>query len=406
MSLPEPSHTSGSEGLRQGSTDYRRAVVASLAAGLATFNALYCTQAILPRLVTSFDVSPTTAALTISATTGALAICIAPASILSERFGRGRVLVISALLATTLGLCLPLASSMWVLIVLRALQGVFIAGVPAVAMTWLSEEIHPEDLAKAMGIYIAGNTVGGLSGRLIPALFLEVTTWRWALFVTTLCAFTMAITMAVMLPKQRRFQPRTLNIKNESSAMLAHWATPSLALLFATAFISLGVSVSVYNYIGFRMIHTFRLSEALVGVVFLMYLAGTWSSARAGAWTGRIGRGQGMMYGALAMLLGLTLMLWDVLALTLIGLFVFTAAFFLIHSIASGWVGLIATSHRASGASMYLLSYYVGSSVVGWMSGYAFDSLSWLGFIGWLSLWTLALLGIAVALRRFAASTH
>lgn len=406
MSLPEPSHTSGSEGLRQGSTDYRRAVVASLAAGLATFNALYCTQAILPRLVASFDVNPTTAALTISATTGALAICIVPASILSERFGRSRVLIISALLATALGLCLPLASSMWVLIVLRALQGVFIAGVPAVAMTWLSEEIHPEDLAKAMGIYIAGNTVGGLSGRLIPALFLEVTTWRWALFATTLCALTMAITMTVMLPKQRRFRPRTLSIKNESSAMLAHWATPSLALLFATAFISLGVSVSVYNYIGFRMIHTFRLSEALVGVVFLMYLAGTWSSARAGAWTGRIGRGQGMMYGALAMLLGLTLMLWDVLALTLIGLFVLTAAFFLIHSIASGWVGLIATSHRAAGASMYLLSYYVGSSVVGWMSGCAFDSLSWHGFIGWLSLWVLALLGIAVALRRFAASTH
>ncbi|QEQ33413.1 Hypothetical protein ES271_0649 [Corynebacterium pseudotuberculosis] len=402
MSPPVPLPASGWEGLRRGSTDYRRAVLASLAAGLATFNALYCTQAILPTLVTSLNVSPTTAALTISATTGALAICIVPISIFSERFGRGRVLVISALLATMLGLCLPLAHSIWVLIALRAIQGIFIAGVPAVAMAWLSEEIHHEDLAKAMGIYIAGNTVGGLSGRLTPALLLDITTWRWALFATTLCALIMAITMAVMLPQQRRFQPRTLSIKHELTTMLAHWTTPSLSLLFATAFIGLGISVSVYNYIGFRMIHTFQLSEALVGTVFLMYLAGTWSSARAGIWAGRIGRGRGMMYGALAMLLGLALMLWNSLTITLIGLFIFTAAFFLIHSIASGWVGLIATTHRAAGASMYLLSYYVGSSVVGWLSGYAFDALSWHGFIGWLSLWTIALLGIAVALRRLA----
>lgn len=80
-----------------------------LAVGLAVFNALYATQAMLPMLTADLEVSPTAAALTVSAATGALAVCIVPASILSERYGRGRVLIISALAATAVGLLLPLA---------------------------------------------------------------------------------------------------------------------------------------------------------------------------------------------------------------------------------------------------------------------------------------------------------
>ena len=168
--------------MQKGSPEYRRATWAMLAFGLAIFNALYATQALLPTLTTELAVSPSTAALTVSAATGALALCVVPASILSEKYGRGRVLVISALGATTLGLALPLAQTAGQLIALRAAQGALIAGTPAVAMTWLSEELDPRDLPGAMGLYIAGNSIGGLSGRLIPAGLLEVTSWRWAMF--------------------------------------------------------------------------------------------------------------------------------------------------------------------------------------------------------------------------------
>ena len=79
-----------------------------LAFGLAIFNTLYATQALLPTLTTELDITPSTAALTVSAATGALALCVVPASILSEKYGRGRVLVISALAATGIGLLLSL----------------------------------------------------------------------------------------------------------------------------------------------------------------------------------------------------------------------------------------------------------------------------------------------------------
>ena len=122
-------------------TRTRRATVAMLLVGLAIFSSLYSTQAILPTLVQNMGLSSTEAAMTVSAATGALALCVVPASILSERFGRGRILLISAVSATSVGLIVPLAAEGWHLILLRGLQGALLSGAPATAMAWLSEEL-------------------------------------------------------------------------------------------------------------------------------------------------------------------------------------------------------------------------------------------------------------------------
>jgi len=385
-----------SPGLTRTDRNYRRAVLAMLAAGLATFNALYATQALLPTLVEDLGITPTEAALTVSATTGLLAVCIVPMSILSERFGRGRLLIISALTATTLGLLLPLAPDAPTLIALRALQGIAIAGVPAVAMTWLSEELDPADLGRAMGIYVAGTTVGGLTGRLIPAGLLEIVDWRAALVVSSLVALGMAVLMTVLLPRQRRFTPKRIGLRTELAAMLEHLRNPRLVGLFVIAFVGMGVFVSLYNFFGFRMIDHFGLSPALVGLVFLMYLSGTWSSARAGALTDKYGRGRVLIAGAALMFLGLLATMSGWLPGALTGLFLFTASFFAMHSTASSWIGLAATSHRAEASSMYLFSYYAGSSLVGAATGVVFALTSWSGFI--LVLAALLLLVVATAL--------
>ena len=126
-----------------------------LCVGLAVFSCLYSTQAILPELVSEVGLSSTAAALTVSAATGALAVCVVPASILSERFGRGRILLVSCLAATLVGFAVPWASSPALLIGLRAVQGALMAGAPAVAMAWLSEELDARALPRAMGLYLS-----------------------------------------------------------------------------------------------------------------------------------------------------------------------------------------------------------------------------------------------------------
>ena len=371
-------------------TRTRRATVAMLLVGLAIFSSLYSTQAILPTLVDNMGLSSTEAAMTVSAATGALALCVVPASILSERFGRGRILLISAVAATGVGLIVPLAQEGWQLIVVRGLQGALLSGAPATAMAWLSEELDDKALPRAMGLYIAGTSVGGLTGRLIPTGLVEISTWRWALFGSALVSLAFAITSWLLLPTQRNFQPKSIHLKTESRALLGHWANRDLALLFLTAFLSMGTFVSMYNFLPFRLIDDFGLAPSLAGLAFLFYLTGTWSSARAGSLVARIGHGKTLFASAVLFALGIALCAGN-LPLTLLGMIAFTVGFFAVHSTASGWVGQIATHDRAEASSMYVFCYYFGSSVVGVGAGLLFDALSWPLFIAFFTAVALAL---------------
>ncbi|CAM4323525.1 MULTISPECIES: MFS transporter [Corynebacterium] len=385
--------------MRKGTIEYRRASIGMLLVGLAIFSSLYATQALLPTLTHEMGIDPSTAALTVSAATGALAVCVVPASILSEKFGRGRVLVISALAATALGLTLPLAQSIEQLVVLRSLQGALLAGTPAVAMAWLSEELDERDLAGAMGLYIAGTSVGGLTGRLIPAFMLEVTGWRWALATSAAVSLALAVATAILLPEQRNFRPKaSIRPGAEVRAVVGHLRNPRLVGLVATAFIAMGVFVSMYNFFGFRAINDFGLAPSLAGLTYVMYLSGTWSSARAGSFVSRFGRGRVVLAAAVLMLTGALIGSSGNLIVTLVGLLLFTASFFALHSTASGWVGLIAEKDRAEASSLYVFCYYMGSSLLGAATGQAFEALPWAGFVAVLAALLGALIAIAVAL--------
>src|SRR3954451_15388367 len=151
-------HLPGSRGLR-------RTQLALFGAGLATFLLLYSTQALLPALSASLRLTPGQASLTVSAASIGLALAVIPISALSERFGRTAVMTASVFCAAAIGLTLPFAPDLATLTVLRALQGVALAGLPATAMAYLAEEVHPTALASAMGLYVAGNSIGGMSGR-------------------------------------------------------------------------------------------------------------------------------------------------------------------------------------------------------------------------------------------------
>lgn len=389
----DPDGTDGTYGtdtrLSPGDPGYRRVMVAAATAGLASFNAMYLTQAVLPAIHDGLGVPPTTAALTVSATTGMLAVAVIPVSILSERVGRRRVLQVSVLAATALSLLLAIAPGIGTLIGLRALQGLAVAGVPAVMMSFLSEEIRQDHLGRVMGLYIAGTTLGGLLGRLVPSGVLEFTGWRGAVLAGGLVAFALGLVCVWALPPQRHFTPKKITLRHEVAAFRRHWHDRRLVALFILPFLMMGAFVSLYNYLGFRLTGEFGLTEALAGAVFLLYLSGTWSSARAGAMVAKYGAARVLVGGVTLTTVGLCLALVPNLVVTVLGVLLFTAAFFTVHSTASTLVGQIADRDRAEASSIYVMSYYLGSSVIGWLSGYFFQ-------IGWVAL-VVALVALQIS---------
>nr|WP_237288547.1 MFS transporter [Variovorax sp. PAMC 28711] len=125
--------------LRKGTPAYRRATFAIFCAGLSTFAAIYCVQPLLPIFARHFGVSAASSSLTLSLTTFCLALCMLVAGSLAETLGRKPVMLVALGMSGVLGLACAFVDSWPVLLVLRALVGVALSGLPALAMAYVGK---------------------------------------------------------------------------------------------------------------------------------------------------------------------------------------------------------------------------------------------------------------------------
>jgi YNFM family putative membrane transporter len=372
----------------------RRVRLGLFAAALATFALLYTPQPLLPLLSADFRTSPAASSLVISAGTGALAVAIIGVSSLSEVFGRRRVMVVSALAAALLGLAASLSPSLGVLVVIRVAQGFALAGVPAVAMAYLAEEVEASSLGRAMGLYIAGNAIGGLSGRVIAGALAEDGGWRVAMAGVSGVGLACAVAFAVLLPRSSFFTPAPPRARELLASLRANLADTGLLRLYLIGFALMGAFVTVFNYLTFRLSAApFRLPTTVIGALFVVYLAGTCSSAAAGRLADRFGRFPVLWAAVLITAGGVLLTLPASLPVIGAGMIVMTAGFFAAHSVASGWVGGRARVAPAQASALYLCLYYVGSSIAGSAGGVFYAQGGWPGTV----LFVLALLALALA---------
>src|SRR3954447_22428997 len=184
----------------RGTSGYRRVGAALWCAGLATFVLVYCVQGLLPTLASEFDVSSSASSLVLSATTGSLALAVVPLSAVAESWGRARVMTVALALSGVLSLIAPLAPSFGLLIAVRALQGVALAALPALAMAHVTREVAPRHLGGAVGLLIAGNTIGGLSGRLVGTGVAAVAGGRVGLLAVGLLSLVCTAAFRLLLP--------------------------------------------------------------------------------------------------------------------------------------------------------------------------------------------------------------
>ncbi|MFG3382960.1 MFS transporter [Streptomyces sp. NPDC047999] len=378
--------------LAPGAPGYRRMSLALFAAGLAAFALLYSTQALLPAISAEFGGTAGAASWTVSAATGALALCVLPMSALSERFGRTTLMKASLAVAVAVALLVPLAPNLTWLVVLRAVQGAALAGLPASAMAYLAEEVRPRALVAAIGLFVAGNSIGGMSGRIVTGWAAQFGGWRVALAAVGAMALVCALVFRWLLPRARRFTPGTLDPRTLARTVRGHLADPLLLRLYAIGALFMTVFGAVYTVIGYRLVEApFNLPQGVVGSVFLVYLVGTASSAAAGQLVARLGR-RGALYLAVATTAaGLLLSLGDSLAAVLAGLVLITAGFFAGHAVASSSVSRTVRTGRAQASALYQSAYYLGSSAGGTLGAVAFHGGGWTGTV---ALGLVAVLGV------------
>ncbi|MCW3148418.1 MFS transporter [Stutzerimonas stutzeri] len=371
--------SSSTSHFRQGTTAYRRATLALFCAGFATFAMLYCVQPLLPLLAAHFSVSAASSSLALSLTTLSLALCLLVSGALAESWGRKPVMAAALGLASLLGLACVLVDSWGLLLVLRALLGLALSGLPALAMAYVGEEFDPGSLPAAMGLYIGGTALGGLLGRLLSGLLSDLGGWQLALGGIAGLGLLALGLFVWLLPASRHFKAQPLSLPVLLGNFREHLRNPQLRTLFLQAFLLMGGFVALFNYIGFRLAGApFGLSSTVIGMLFIVYLAGIFSAGWAGRLVPRFGARRVLQGGVALMLGGVALCAMPWLTAIVTGLGLFTLGFFAAHAVASGQVGYHAKGAKAQASALYLCAYYLGSSLVGYVAGYVWEHAGWL----------------------------
>jgi len=190
--------------------------------------------------------------LTVSAPVLAVALAAPLVGLLADALGRKRVIV-----AAMLGLFLPTllaatATDLHQLIFWRFLQGLFIPGIIAVAMAYISEESPRGTVGSTMATYVTGTVVGGFSGRFIAGLC--ATHYDWRVTFIVIGAITLAGSLATwwLLPRSMKFV-RQIGTTASLASLRLHLKNPQLLATYAIGFNVLFCQVGSFTYINFYL---------------------------------------------------------------------------------------------------------------------------------------------------------
>ncbi len=363
-----------------GTAEFRRTSMALFIASFITFANVHLTQPLLPVLAEEFGVSPAASSLTVTVTIFSIGFALLIYGPISDAVGRRPVMLWTMLLGVLPALLAPLVTSFNQLLMIRIAQGLLLAGLPSVAMAYLGEEISPRALGLALGLYISGNSIGGMSGRIISGTVAEIYSWQAAFVVLGVIGLLGVLLFYFLLPPSHHFVPRPAGLRSGAAAMLEHLGNVTLLKAYGIAFLLMFSFMGVFNYITFRLSGPpYSLSPAVLGWLFLAYLAGTVSSTLTGRIVDTAGHRTGAVLGVSIALTGVALMFAPALWIIIIGLVVFCFGFFAAHTTASAWVNSNTDQSRASAAGLYLIFFYAGGSFGSTGLGFFWHSWGWPG---------------------------
>lgn len=373
-----------------GVTSEQRAGISAFLLGAAgMFATMYSTQAILPELSRAFDVSPSRAGLSISVVVLAVALGAWVWGPVSDRVGRPRAIGLASWLLVLPTVGVALAPSFEILLACRALQGLCMPGLLAVAAPYVVEALVPRIGARAMGWYVTALVAGGLVGRVGVALLTSVTGWRVAIGLLALLPLAAALGMrGTLLEAEPPARSGSL-LRSLANRRLFGVAVAGGALFFTF--------VGIFTYITYRLEEPpYDLGTSASSLVFLLWIFGA-----IGPLAGRVAEHLGWRRLTAAMVvlaaagIGLTFCSW--LPFVVVGLAGVATAMFTGYTATQLGVSDVADADRGVASALYFSTYYTAGALGAYLPGLAWERSGWSG-VAWLGLAVLAVAAVALAL--------
>lgn len=172
-------------------------------------------------------------------------------------------------------------------------------------------------------------------------------------------------------------------VKPKLMEILSVCRNQTFLILFLLMFFVFFVFQALLNFLPFQLqTLSNNVSYGKVGMMYAGYMIGFMISIRV-LWIIKLfgNETKAILIGLLIYLFGLQLFYISNYTVMFLGMFVVCAGFFIIHSVASGWMNKHAHEKRAISNGLYLSFYYSGGTIGTFAPGVFFEYLGWNSFI-------------------------
>ena len=353
-----------------------RTLVIGLTAFLTLVD-LFATQAILPTLTRFYQVSPAAMGFAVNASTIGMAIAGLVVAFFSRRINRRLGILLSLALLSIPTALLAVAPDLATFTALRIVQGVFMSTAFALTLSYLAEQCSMRDAAGAFAAYITGNVASNLIGRLVSAALADHLGLAANFYV--FAGLNLAGAVLVYFSLGRTTPMATEGVEHSQLAIWAeHLRNKSLRVAFALGFLILFAFLGIFTYVNFVLARApLALAPMSLGFVYFVFLPSIFTTPLAGRAVQRFGTRKTLIGSLLLAGVGLPLLVLPHLAAVVSGMVLVAVGTFFAQATATGFVGRVATTDRASASGIYLASYFFGGLVGAAVLGQVFDSLGW-----------------------------
>lgn len=347
-------------------------------ASIFIFAALYSMQPLLPIFTTEFDISVSYASTTMSITTIGLIFGLIILGFFSDRNGR-TVFIKLALIGSVIPFFfITYTDSFSVIVILRFVQGFALAGVPAAALAYISEEIHSRYISVATALYISSNAAGGMIGRFLTGFVAEQYSWQTSLYILAAFGTVLFSVLLFILPRSRNFVPSEDRLGKDIEGFLFHLKNPSLLLVFGLGVVLQLAFTGIWTLLPFHLVEPpYSLSLDAISYLYLAYGFGVIGAPLAGWLAGKFGLRQIRLVGIIVLSIGIGMTLFSSILVIVFSLCLICLGFFTAHSLTAASVSKEAAHHKGSASSLYLVSYYIGVAMGSTLLSPFFEKWGW-----------------------------
>lgn len=355
--------------------------------GFSCFAQLYYFQPLLPNLAEEFNLTASQSSLAVSFSTLGMVAGLFTAMFIADRIPRKTLISCGLLASSAFSVIASFSPSFFLLVALSAAKGFLLSGATSVSLAYISEEVLPRNKNKIMGLYIAGNALGGMGGRVISSYLGAEYSWRMASVSIGIICGIFALLFWMFSPESKNFIPKKENFKSLIISNIQLITSKSLVPFYLAGSLMIGIFVSLYNYLGFYLVkEPFNFPPYYIHYIYLMYTFGVFGSIATAGLTRIFNHFSVLKAVVLVSIPGILLLYVTNFWIVALGLAIFTFNFFIVHVICNRVVSDYNVKKRSVTISIYLLAYYLGSSFWGSATGVILDTLGWRFFLAGLIL--------------------